>query len=115
MLPSQNRLKKKKDFQKVFKKGKGLRENLITLKWVNNNLETSRFGIVISKKISKKAVLRNKIRRRLREEIKKILPHFKKGIDIVIIANPGATKEKREKIAEDLKKIFYRARLISKE
>jgi len=89
MLSSINRLKKKKDFEIVFKKGKGYKENFLYLKIVGNKLKTSRFGIVVSKKFSTKATLRNKIKRRLRELIRIKLPNIKKGIDGVIIVIPG--------------------------
>lgn len=114
MLPKENRLNQKKDFQRVFQKGKGLRENLLTFKWISNNLKVSRFGFVISKKISKKAVVRNKIKRRLREKVRIKLSHLRKGIDGVIIVQPGAAKEKNQEIAKNLNKILLRAKLIRK-
>jgi len=115
LLPLKNRLKKKKDFQKVFQRGKGIKEKFLTLRWSINNLKISRFGIVISQKVSKKAVLRNKLRRILKEKIKLNLPHLKEGIDVIIIVNPGAAKEKKEKIVENLSKIFLRSKLIKNE
>ncbi len=113
MLPSENRLKKK-DFQKVFKKGKGIKENFLTFKWAVNNLKVSRFGFVVSRKVSKKATLRNKIKRKLREKVRAELPRLKVGIDGAVIVNPGAAKAESQTIAESLKKIFSRARLIKK-
>jgi len=89
MLPSVNQLKKKKDFGKVFKEGKGYKENFLYLKIVKNNLKISRFGFITSKKFSLKATLRNKIKRRLREIIRINLEDIKKGIDGVIIVMPG--------------------------
>ena len=38
MLPKENRLKKKKDFEKVFKEGQGFKEDFLFLKVVKNNL-----------------------------------------------------------------------------
>ena len=114
VLPKENRLNKKKDFQKVFKKGKGIKENLLTFKWTPNNLKVSRFSFIVSKKISKKAVLRNKIKRRLREKVKTELPRFKKGIDGVIIVNPEAAKKKSQEMIGSLNKIFSRAKIIQK-
>ena len=114
VLPKENRLNKKKDFRKVFKKGKGIKENLLTFKWTANNLKVSRFGFIVSQKVSKKAVLRNKIRRRLREKVRAELPRFKKGIDGVIIVNPGAAEEKSQEMTGSLNKIFSRARIIQK-
>ncbi|GAI32984.1 unnamed protein product, partial [marine sediment metagenome] len=62
MLNKRNRLKKKKDFDKVFKQGQGFKQDFLYLKIRKNNLKSSRFGFVVSKKFSKKAVIRNKIK-----------------------------------------------------
>jgi ribonuclease P protein component len=89
MLPTANQLKKKKDFERIFKKGKGFKEDFLYLKVAPNNLEVSRFGFVTSKKFSANATARNKTKRRLRELIKTNLPDIKKGVDAVIVAMPG--------------------------
>ncbi|OGZ17816.1 MAG: ribonuclease P protein component [Candidatus Nealsonbacteria bacterium RBG_13_36_15] len=112
MLPAKNRLSKKKDFQRVFKKGRGTKEDLLIFKWAPNNLQVSRFGFAVSKKVSKKAVLRNKIKRKLREKIRKELPLLKKGIDGVVIVNPGAAKKGGQEMVGILNKIFSKTGLI---
>ena len=89
MLLKENRLKKKKDFEKVFKTGKGYKEDFLLLKIRENNLKTSRFGFVVSKKFSKKALIRNRIKRQLRELVKLKLSKIKKGIDAVILTVPA--------------------------
>ena len=90
MLPRENRLKKEEDFKKVFKKGRGFTNDLFVLKVIKNNLDISRFAFVISKKISKKATIRNRIKRRLDNVIRVDLPKIKKGWDGIIIVLPGA-------------------------
>ncbi|HOK00650.1 MAG TPA: ribonuclease P protein component [Candidatus Paceibacterota bacterium] len=112
MLPLNNRLKKKKDFEEVFKNGKSYKENSLQLKFLENNLKTSRFGFVVSKKFSKKAVVRNKIKRRLREIIRKNLIYIKKGFDCVIIVLPDLKIKKFEELEEILIKLFKKADLL---
>ena len=73
----------------VFKKGIGYKERFLFLKIAKNGLNVSRFGFVVSQKVSKKAVIRNKIKRRLRELIRKNLPRIKSGFDGVFIVNRG--------------------------
>jgi len=85
MLPLKHRLKKKKDFAKVYKKGKGFKQDFLFLKAVENGLENTRIGIVVSAKVAKKAVDRNLIKRRLREIMRKRIEGIKPGLDIVII------------------------------
>ncbi len=112
MLPKENRLKKNKDFEKVFKEGEGFKEDFLVLKKVKNNLKSSRFGFAVSKTFFKKATLRNKIKRRLRESVRIKLNEIKKGIDGVVIARPGLeTKDFRE-IKEIVNKLFKKAKII---
>lgn len=65
MLKTTNRLKKKADFQRLYQEGSKLRIGPLLVIKGNNDLSLARFGFVVSKKISNKAVLRNKIRRSL--------------------------------------------------
>jgi ribonuclease P protein component len=107
MLFKENRLKKDKDFKRVFKEGKGAKEGFLFFKWAPNKLKISRFGFVVSQKVSKKAVLRNKIKRRLREIIRARTPRIKKGIDGIFIASQGLI-EKNYKELERLVDIIFK-------
>ena len=102
MLGKENRLTKKKDFEGVFEQGKGVKEGCLYQKYKKNNLKHSRFGIIVGKNYSKKAVERNKIRRRIREIIKK---ENIQGLDIIIVVMPGA-ENSFEKLKENVKKLF---------
>ncbi len=95
---------KKKEFEAVFKKGKTKAGKLVFLKILKNNLDNNRFGIIVSKKISKKAVIRNKIKRRLREIIKQA--HIKSGFDIVIITKPEIIDKNYQEIKNDFENLF---------
>ncbi len=111
MLSKNNRLKKKKDFEQVFKKGKGLEKNFLFFKWVNNNLEQSRFGFVVGKNFSKKAVLRNRLKRRIREIIRGRLTQIKKGIDGVFVAKPGIEFKDFQKLEQTVVEILNKAKV----
>jgi len=114
MLPKENRLKKKKDFQSISGKGKELRNGFLILKFLKNNLEISRFGFVVSKKISNKATIRNKVKRRLREILRIYLPKIKLGYDLIFFTRKGIEEKKFQEIKEKVEylltkaKIFYR-------
>lgn len=90
MLSKINRLTKKKDFDLVFKRGKSDKSGFLAVRAMENNLSQSRFGFVVGKKVSKKATVRNKIKRRLRASIRG--EEIKKPADFIIIALPGAEK-----------------------
>lgn len=108
MLPKTNKLKKKKDIERVFKSGKGFKEDFLILKMVKNNLKNSRFAFIVSQKVSKKATLRNKIRRRLSELARRHLPPGRPGMDIVIMALPGLEEKDFWEIEETVNKLFAR-------
>jgi len=115
LLPRANRLKKRKDFERVFKKGKGFKEDFLFFKWKFNNLGVSRFGFIVSKKVSKKAVLRKKIQRRIREIIRARIKKIKKGIDGIFIASPEIEKKGFKEIETAIDKIFKKTKLIADE
>lgn len=101
-LNKQNRLKKKKDFEKVFKEGKAAKGSFLFLRHLKNGRGLPRIAFIVSSKVSKKAVVRNRIRRVLSEtagaELKNIGP-----TDIVIMADKKIIDIPKEEIGRDLK------------
>jgi len=111
MLPKINRIKKKKDFEVIFKKGKIFRSNLFVFRFLNNNLDQNRFGFIVSQKVSKKATIRNKVRRRLADVIRTEKEKFKPGIDLAIIALSGIEKKEYSEIKENLNNSLIKAKI----
>lgn len=113
MLPLRNRLKKERDFENIFKNGGSFKSGFLYVRVISNNLILSRFGFIISKKVSLKATERNKTRRRLREIIRKILPDIKKGYDVALIVQPKINNnyDALEKLTDIL---LRKAKLIEK-
>lgn len=102
MLKKLHRLKKKKDFDIVFKNGKSKFSKILGIKIFSNNLDESRFGIIVSKKVSKKAVERNKIKRQIREILRLSLSEIKPGYDIIVIVSPNIMGSTYDKIKDSL-------------
>ena len=113
MLPKENRLKKKKDFEKLFKEGKSFSEKFLVLKINKNNLNNNRFGFIVSKKISKKAVTRNKIKRQLREIVRKEINNYQKGFDVAVIALPDIESKNFEEISQALECILKKIKILN--
>ena len=112
MLPLKNRLKKGKDFQCVFDRGKLINSDLISVRFLTNRTDDKRVGFIVSKKVSKMAVLRNKIKRMLREIIRANMVRIKEGFDIIITAKSKISKVQPEEVDEDLKGLLKRSNLI---
>jgi ribonuclease P protein component len=92
MLKRNQRISKKNDFRDIFKFGKNFSNNQLILKVLPNGLEFCRFAVVISLKISKKAVERNRMRRRIMEIIRANEGNIKKGFDLVFVGKPELKK-----------------------
>ena len=115
MLIKEKRIKKRKEFEAIFKNSKSLRDNLFILKVAKNNLQISRFGFIVSQKVSKKAVVRNKVRRRLVATIKAEEKNIKEGNDLVFIALSGIEKKEFSEIKGAVNNALVKAGVFVKE
>lgn len=95
MLKKIHRLNKSKDIKQTSMRGRGFFNPNFVLKYSASSVELPRFTIIASTKVSKKAVVRNKLKRVLREAIRTRLPKFKPG-DYVVIIKAKAAAEPRE-------------------
>ena len=111
-MPKINRVKKKKDFEVVFKKGASYKSNLLILRAAKNNSDETRFGFVVSLKVSKKATVRNKIRRRLAETARIELANIKEGLDLVFIALPGIDKKDFQEIKDTFLYLLKKSKAV---
>ncbi len=111
MLPRKNRLKKKKDLERVLKEGRARKEDFLFLKLVKNNSQFNRFAFIVGKNVSKKASLRNKVKRRISEAVRLKLKDLMPGVDGVFIALPGLEKKDSWQIGKTIEKIFEKAKL----
>jgi len=112
MLFKDNRLRKKNDFDLVFKKGKWAKEDFLLLKFLPNKLKKSRFGFIVGKKFSNKAADRNKTKRRLRELARASLPGIKGGFDAVLLVKPGLEKESFANLKNSFNLLLKKAGLL---
>lgn len=112
MLKKEFRLRKQKDFENVFNKGFYFSGNFLLLKTVKNGLPISRFGFIVSKKISKKAVERNRVKRLLRESIRLTRKDIKVGFDLVFISKAGIVGKKFKEMNLIVEELLKKSRLI---
>lgn len=79
-----------------------------------NGLETARFGITVTKKLGN-AVVRNRIRRRLREAARLTFPeNAAAGFDYVAIARPAALGAEFSVVLDDMKRALLRLSALPK-
>ncbi|MEA5472346.1 ribonuclease P protein component [Spirulina sp. 06S082] len=124
-LPQANRLKHWRDFQEVYQRGKRYSGSYLTLRSLSAaSLETgtteaeiallppTRIGISIGKKVSKKAVVRNRIKRQIRAAIREVLPQMSGGWKLAIGVKSTATKCEYEHFLRELKQLLTRAEVL---
>ena len=103
MLEKRLRISDKKDIVEIFRKGSFLNFGQISAKFRKNGLKNTRFGVFLGVKYSKKAVERNRIRRKIWAVIAKRQEKLKKGFDIVIMPSKKISKDISH---EDLDKLI---------
>jgi ribonuclease P protein component len=103
------RLRRRSDFSAVHRKGRAWSNDVLVLRALPNGLENNRFGFSVSRKVGK-AVVRNRVRRRLREAARS-LP-LVDGWDIVVIARPVSSGLPYAALREALRSCLKRARLL---
>lgn len=112
MLKKIYRVTKDKEFQTIFRRGRYQSTAFFSINYLPNRQNLTRIGIVITKKITKKAVERNLIKRRVREIAREFHPRIKPGFDLVIVTKKPLLDADYTKLKKDLEYIFRRADLL---
>lgn len=100
------------DYDRVYRQNASWTSRLLVLRAAPNDLGISRSGYSISKRVGT-AVVRNRMRRRLRE-IMRLVP-VKPGWDIVFIVRPGAAGASFDEIKKAVESLLSRAKLLNRE
>jgi len=102
-------LTKRAQYQKVYNRGMARGDKVVMMKALANNLDLSRYGFSVNKPLGK-AVVRNRIKRLLKE-ITRSIP-IKPGWDIVFIARSGAVEIDYYQLKQSIEKLLARADLL---
>lgn len=105
MLPAKYRLPKS-EIALLLKEGKYFNFKNFTIRFKPNQEQNARVCIIVSSKVSNKAVIRNLIKRRLRSAIYLILKTFAVKLDIILIAKKNIVNKKYSEIFQELNTIF---------
>ena len=113
MLPKAYRLSDHEDIHRVFRLGKKAYGSLFSFATLPNSLDRSRFAVVVSKKISPRAVDRNRIKRLVREALRLRLASLAPGYDIVVMPlKKTPRKLPLSTVAGDIESLLHRTRLV---
>lgn len=81
--------------------------------YAKNNFKYPRFGIIISKKIDQRAVVRNKLKRKLSIAIENIFDKINSGVDVVLIPNKKALEFEQEILNQEVLEVFKKQNLLN--
>jgi ribonuclease P protein component len=87
---------------------RGWPHRLLVLYVVPNDLDRTRVGITVSSRVGK-AVVRNRVRRRLREALQARLDRLAPGSDIVLVARPASAEAAWTDLTSALDGVLARA------
>jgi len=90
----------------VFSAGRSFSTQFFLIKVIENGLGLNRFGIIVSKKIDKRAVARNRIKRLISSCIEELYKDMGFGYDMLFIVKRSALGKTREEFLEAMKDIF---------
>lgn len=102
----QVRLLKPDEFQIVYKQGLWTANRELVANFKRHDNESlSRLGVTVSKKVSKRAVDRNRIKRQFREWFRQN-PHTRHGLDLIITAKPSLKLKTNTEIQQSLEDLW---------
>lgn len=109
-LPKQYRLTRTGDFSKVYRHGRKASSQHLVVKALEIpgqlSESCSRFGITISQKVSKRAVVRNRLKRQIRAVLQTLMPRVKPGFWIVIVLRSAAVECDYWQFLRELEQLF---------
>lgn len=112
MLPQAYRLRLEKDIKTLFARGKSVFGSLVGMKFRANALPVSRFAIVAGVKVSKKAVVRNRLKRQVRAIIHELLSKIAPGYDVLLYLKHQAVDKSSEELKKEVFAGFKKAKLL---
>ncbi|AUT03325.1 ribonuclease P protein component [Nostoc sp. CENA543] len=135
-LPKAHRLKSRQDFQAVFREGMRRYSSHLTLRALKpssakesslatapknsigtecHHLTSTKIGISVSTKVSKKAVVRNRIKRQITAALQQLLPKIAPGWRLVLIVKPTAAGDEcgSQQFLQELEQLLAKAEVLN--
>lgn len=111
MLPLARRITRAADFRTIYRYGRRVGTSKLVVYWRPNGRDVTRFGFSVSKKVGR-SVVRNRLRRLLREACRRHLELFKPGFDVVLVARPEIKELDYYGVLSEVLTLSRKARLL---
>ena len=111
MIARPYRLRTAADFNKTYQRGRSINADAMYIKHYQSHLANSKVAVVVSKKVSKKAVVRNRCKRRVIEVVRKSWQHVLPGHNLIITIKQDISKLPAPEVEAIVVDIIKRAKL----
>ena len=107
-------LKRNKEFRYVYRVGKSAGSRLMVLIYAKSRNPEVRVGFSVSKKIGN-SVMRNRVKRRMRESFRPMIPCVKSGYNLIFIAREPVAQEEFQNIQKTMRYLLRKAEIFENE
>ena len=107
MLPRRHRLSRQRHIRAVLRAGRRHQGVFMTVRRQASNTSEAHITFVVSRRVDKRATVRNKIKRRLRSVVAPLLPTLQR-LDLVVVTHPAATKATFSELKKELQDLLHR-------
>ena len=112
MLKKENRLKRNKHFNYIYKHGVCVKTEFINLVYIKTKVKPFQVGFSVNNKIGK-AVVRNKVKRRMKEIVSSITLDIDRRFNYIFIAKEGIENLSFDDLKENIILVIKKANLIN--
>lgn len=110
-MPQLVMLSRPQDFAALQSEGTTRSHPLLVARFRRTDLEATRFGLSTGRRLGG-AVVRNRVRRRIREALRVMAPSFQPGWDVLIIARPAVVDADHDALVGALRRILERGGVL---
>lgn len=94
-------LKRNNDFRRIYARGKSFAGGYTVVYASKNRLGFNRLGLTVSKSVGK-AVVRNRLKRLMRESMRLMRDSVLNGYDIIVVSRNRAVGKSQQQIMKDI-------------
>lgn len=111
-IPAYVRLKQNRDFGLVYRRGHYCPGRYVVLHTKRTRGDATRLGVTVSKKV-RGAVLRNRLKRRLREAFRQLDVPLQGGVDLILTAKEHANDAPFPVLTAEIAALLHRAEVVN--
>lgn len=111
MLPRKYRLAKRKQFNYIYRRGRSVHSEVLSLVYCGGNVRDIKVGFSASKKVGN-SVVRHRAVRLMREAVKMYLARMAQNNCYIFVAKEGITQKHLDEIKTHIEKVLTKARLL---